>query len=119
MISVSISGQALRDSAYALEHSTRPSAISKVLSASHLALLASIGEKFLEWSDEDPPLDDILASFTPFGYSVFPKDNIIIPRGWVASQFNLVFLRRHEKGGHFAALEQPEDLLTDIEDICG
>jgi len=48
--------------AYAKEHGTRPATIGLALSASPLAMLCWIGEKFLEWTDDDPPLDDILAS---------------------------------------------------------
>jgi microsomal epoxide hydrolase len=41
--------------AYAMEHATRPSTISHVLSSSPLALLAWIGEKFLTWTDAPHP----------------------------------------------------------------
>jgi len=50
--------------AYAMEHGTRPATIGLALSASPLAMLSWIGEKFLEWSDEDPALDDILESIS-------------------------------------------------------
>ena len=53
-----------RGSAYAMEHGTKTSTIGHVLTSSPLALLAWVGEKFLAWSDEDPPLDDILESVT-------------------------------------------------------
>lgn len=48
--------------AYAKEHGTRAGTIGLALSASPLAMLAWIGEKFLEWTDQDPPLDEILTS---------------------------------------------------------
>lgn len=51
-------------SAYAREHGTRTATIGLVLSSSPVALLAWIGEKFLEWTDEDPSLDQILDSVT-------------------------------------------------------
>ncbi|KAK4633797.1 putative epoxide hydrolase [Fulvia fulva] len=50
--------------AYSHEHGTRTATIGHCLSASPIALLSWIGEKFLEWSDEDPPLDLILESVT-------------------------------------------------------
>ncbi|GAA93392.1 uncharacterized protein L969DRAFT_19035 [Mixia osmundae IAM 14324] len=50
--------------AYAIEHATRPSTIAHALSASPLALAAWIGEKLLEWTDESPPMDEILALLT-------------------------------------------------------
>ncbi|KAI4953675.1 hypothetical protein J4E91_002523 [Alternaria rosae] len=64
--------------AYAQEHGSRPSTIGNVLASSPLALLAWIGEKFLEWSDEDPSLDEILTNvslywFTEsFARSIYP-----------------------------------------------
>jgi len=69
-------------SSYATEHGSRPATIGVVLSSSPVALLAwsvmfiqsqkhkdlihcpRIGEKFLEWTDEDPSLDTILESVT-------------------------------------------------------
>jgi microsomal epoxide hydrolase len=47
---------------YSQEQRTRPSTIGLVLASNPLALLAWIGEKFLEWSDVDPSLDTILES---------------------------------------------------------
>lgn len=47
--------------AYAAEHASRPATIGLVLSSSPLALLAWIGEKYLEWSDGSSiPLDTVL-----------------------------------------------------------
>ncbi|KAF2165285.1 hypothetical protein M409DRAFT_55708 [Zasmidium cellare ATCC 36951] len=49
--------------AYALEQATRPSTIGFVLSSNPLALLAWIGEKYLEWTDDPKPsLTSILES---------------------------------------------------------
>ncbi|KAJ9609204.1 hypothetical protein H2200_006976 [Cladophialophora chaetospira] len=137
---------------YALEHATRPSTIGFVLASSPLALLAWIGEKFMDWTDEDPSLDTILESVTlywltgcassnlwsyrqfygpnadshgskkwyiniPFGYAWFPKEINPLPKAWIETTGNLVFFRRHEKGGHFAAMEQPHELLADLEEF--
>jgi microsomal epoxide hydrolase len=140
-------------SAYALAHATKPSTIGLVLSTSPLALLVWIGEKFRDWSDEVPPLQEILTSvslywltdtfprsiypyrqlFTPgnvgahenpdwkitkpLGFSWFPYELSPIPKAWVQTTGNLVFHREHQRGGHFAALEQPEVLLKDFEDF--
>ncbi|OCL14061.1 alpha/beta-hydrolase [Glonium stellatum] len=63
-----------RGTAYAQEHGTRPSTIGHVLSSNPLALLAWIGEKFLEWTDEDPSLDTILESVSLYWFSsAFPR----------------------------------------------
>ncbi|KZP29800.1 alpha/beta-hydrolase [Athelia psychrophila] len=136
-----------RGKGYAIEQGTRPATLGIVLSSSPVALLAWIGEKFLEWTDADPPLDAILASVTlywvteciatsfypyhqraawwhtdpewhitkPLGYSLFPKEVFPLPKSWVATTGNLVFYKTHNKGGHFAAVEQAEVLLEDVE----
>lgn len=63
-------------SAYAMEHGTRTATIGLVLSSSPLALLAWIGEKFLEWTDpkQQPSLDVILESVTLYYLTdTFPR----------------------------------------------
>ncbi|KAJ9616865.1 hypothetical protein H2200_000585 [Cladophialophora chaetospira] len=141
------------NSSYALQHATKPSTIGAALSASPLALLAWVGEKFLDWTDDDLPVEQLLEDvslywftnciatslypyrhlFTPgvigahenpknyvnkpLGYSWFPQELAPIPRSWAATTGNLVFYRQHDKGGHFAALEQPDVLLKDVEDF--
>ncbi|KAK3069375.1 hypothetical protein LTR53_012331 [Teratosphaeriaceae sp. CCFEE 6253] len=46
--------------AHAREHGTRSPTRGLVPPPNPIALLAWVGEKFLQWSDESPPLDDIL-----------------------------------------------------------
>ncbi|KAF9872909.1 epoxide hydrolase [Colletotrichum karsti] len=53
----------------------------------------------------------------PMGYSYFPCEIAPVPKSWAATTGNLVWFNRHDKGGHFAALEQPEALLSDIEEF--
>jgi microsomal epoxide hydrolase len=55
--------------AYNMEQATRPATIGLVLGSSPLALLAWIGEKFLEWSDVSPDLDTILESVTLYWFT--------------------------------------------------
>ncbi|KAJ7580187.1 Alpha/Beta hydrolase protein, partial [Mycena floridula] len=143
-------------SSYALEQATRPATLGFVLSSNPLALLAWIGEKLLDWTDEDMSVETMLELvslywFTdtisttlypyrevvvllnpdskgahenpawyiskPFGYSLFVKELFPVPRAWAATTGNLVFYRRHDKGGHFAAIERPAELLKDLEDF--
>ncbi|SCV68230.1 BQ2448_351 [Microbotryum intermedium] len=72
-------------SAYANFHATRPSTIGFVLQSSPLALLAWVGEKFLDWSDEDLSIDDILESVTVWyltdtiARSVYPYREVSTP----------------------------------------
>lgn len=151
--------------AYALEQATRPSTIGLVLSSNPVALLAWVGEKFLDWTDpasfpSQPPhsspqsdfAEDILLSVSLYwlsghiattfysykfafgknakphwsypvakpkmlGHSWFPQELAPVPVSWLQANSNLVWWRRHEIGGHFAALEGPEKLWKDVQDF--
>lgn len=133
-----------KGSAYAMEHGTKPSTIGLVLGSSPIAQLAWIGEKFLAWSDPSttPSRDTILSDITlywltgcyptsiytyreekkllhvdkPIGYSWFPFELAPVPKAWAERTGNLVHFKRHQKGGHFAALEVPETLWADVEE---
>ena len=48
------------------------------------------------------------------GVAMFPKELARAPRSWVESRVNLVHWTEMPRGGHFAALEQPELLLADV-----
>ncbi|MEU0542260.1 epoxide hydrolase family protein [Nocardia sp. NPDC005978] len=50
----------------------------------------------------------------PVGVSVFPKDVILPIRKLASRDANVVAWREHDRGGHFAALEQPALLVEDI-----
>jgi microsomal epoxide hydrolase len=52
----------------------------------------------------------------PFGFSYFPKELIPVPIIWAKQTGDLMWSKIHEKGGHFAALEEPEELLADVEE---
>ena len=49
------------------------------------------------------------------GYSEFPKE-IFSPPKSLASQYynNIIFWNTHQSGGHFAAMENPKTLVSDI-----
>ncbi|EFQ35770.1 epoxide hydrolase [Colletotrichum graminicola M1.001] len=141
---------------YALTHGTRPATIGLVLSTNPLALLAWVGEKYLEWVDSRHPLQtetilELVSLYwftstfprsiypyariaeglrsgslssvptskeTPMGYSSFHSELSFTPKPWAEKSYpNLKLYRTHDKGGHFAALEQPELLLQDVEDF--
>jgi len=51
----------------------------------------------------------------PVAVSVFPTDIDVPAKVWAEKAYaNLIFFNRHEKGGHFAAWEQPEYLTADL-----
>jgi pimeloyl-ACP methyl ester carboxylesterase len=51
----------------------------------------------------------------PVAVSAFPDEIYTAPESWTRKAFpNLLFYRRHRKGGHFAAWEQPQALTEDL-----
>jgi pimeloyl-ACP methyl ester carboxylesterase len=51
----------------------------------------------------------------PVAVTVFPKDIPRVARSWIEDTYsNLIHYGAADKGGHFAALEQPETLVSEI-----
>ena len=51
----------------------------------------------------------------PVAVSAFPDEVVQTPRSWAEKAYsNLIYYNRLEKGGHFAAWEQPELLSEDV-----
>jgi pimeloyl-ACP methyl ester carboxylesterase len=50
----------------------------------------------------------------PTACAVFPKEISIAPRRWVEAQYNLTRWTEMPRGGHFAAMEEPNLLVEDI-----
>ena len=50
----------------------------------------------------------------PVAYAVFPKEFIAAPDRWIEPSYNIVQKTLMPRGGHFAALEQPDLLIKDI-----
>jgi len=51
----------------------------------------------------------------PIGCSIFPKEIIRISRRWAEKRFsNLIHWNEMDKGGHFAAFEQPELFIEEL-----
>ncbi len=50
----------------------------------------------------------------PCGIICFPKEILLPPREWVVRGYNVQHWTESPRGGHFAAMEQPEILAADI-----
>ena len=51
----------------------------------------------------------------PVAVSVFPNELYPAPRSWTERAYpNLIYYKKHDKGGHFAAWEQPQLLSADL-----
>ena len=53
------------------------------------------------------------------GLSYFPRDLSVPPSSYGRTFGDVVFERRHEDGGHFAAYERPELLVGDLKEMFG
>jgi pimeloyl-ACP methyl ester carboxylesterase len=53
----------------------------------------------------------------PTACALFPKEISVPPRKWVEARYNLVRWTEMPRGGHFAALEQPDLLVTDVREF--
>jgi pimeloyl-ACP methyl ester carboxylesterase/GNAT superfamily N-acetyltransferase len=50
----------------------------------------------------------------PTGYAVYPGELLQTPRAWAAARYNLVHYAVQDRGGHFAAFEQPALFAADL-----
>ena len=51
----------------------------------------------------------------PTGCSIFPKEIVPTPRSWAQKRYtNIVYWNELDRGGHFAAFEQPELFVTEL-----
>ena len=50
----------------------------------------------------------------PTGAAIFPKEILFTPRKWAEARYNIVRWTVMPRGGHFAALEEPDLLVDDI-----
>jgi len=57
------------------------------------------------------------SSNTPAGFALFPKDITPPPREWGERFYNIQRWSEMPRGGHFAALEQPELLVNEIREF--
>jgi len=56
----------------------------------------------------------------PMGGSIFPKDIMRPSRRWAEKRYkNIIYWNRLDKGGHFAAFEQPELFVNEIRTWAG
>jgi len=129
------------EGAYIAVQSSRPHTLAVALSDSPAGLAAWLFEKLHGWSDEPFAVDDLLlwisaywftnsigSSFTTYAeaakpvpyvstptvLSLFAADTKPAPVGFAARFVNVQEVVAHERGGHFAAWEQPEAYAQDV-----
>ncbi|MBV8949313.1 MAG: alpha/beta fold hydrolase [Actinobacteria bacterium] len=50
----------------------------------------------------------------PTGVARYPKEPLRLPRAWVERRYNVTYWAEMPRGGHFAAMEQPELFAEDL-----
>ena len=60
------------------------------------------------WATQDSKVE------VPTGVAIFPKEIVKPPRSWLEAAYDLKRYTRFDRGGHFAAMEEPELLVDDI-----
>lgn len=53
------------------------------------------------------------------GLAYFPRELSVVPRTWARTLGPVVFESEHDEGGHFAAWEKPEALVSDLKKMFG
>jgi pimeloyl-ACP methyl ester carboxylesterase len=61
-----------------------------------------------------PPEPPAAPPDVPFGFAAFPKELWQVPQSLIERVFRLERYTRMPRGGHFAAMEQPELLADEI-----
>ncbi|KAG0648757.1 Epoxide Hydratase [Hyphodiscus hymeniophilus] len=51
------------------------------------------------------------------GVSALRWENEMVPRAWAEREAKVVWWREHERGGHFAVYEMPEEMVQDVVDF--
>jgi pimeloyl-ACP methyl ester carboxylesterase len=130
--------------AYMAIQSARPQTPAFGLADSPVGQLAWIAEKFREWTDKPVDRDLLLTNVslywltntadsaaqiywefshawsmpqpspTPLGVAVFPHDIVLPIRSLAEQQDKVVHWTEFDRGGHFAAMEEPELLVGDV-----
>ena len=54
----------------------------------------------------------------PVGVSILPAETITAPRRWAQRYFNLKQVRHHPSGGHYAAWEEPQAIISDLREFA-
>lgn len=75
----------------------------------------TLGTAGLPYRESLSIMMDKITLSKPVGSSRFPYDVMLFPMSWLRSAYPSIFYyKRHENGGHFAALEVPDLLAGDL-----
>ena len=76
---------------------------------------ASAARSYWEAYGPHASKETVPASRIPFGFTTFPGEIWKTPRSWVEASYpNVIYFHEVDKGGHFAAWEEPELFSSEI-----
>jgi pimeloyl-ACP methyl ester carboxylesterase len=58
-----------------------------------------------------PPFDRVEV---PTGCAIFPGEIVKMPESWAKNLYNVTYFSRFDRGGHFAAMEEPDLFVDDV-----
>ena len=61
--------------------------------------------------------DGVSKVAVPTGVARFPKEILLLPRTWLEKRYNIVHWNEMDRGGHFAAMEQPDLFAADVREF--
>ena len=50
----------------------------------------------------------------PTGHAVYPRELLQTPRVWAEQRYNIVHWTEQPRGGHFAAMEEPDLFVAEV-----
>ena len=82
-------------------------------------LTGSFGTAGLPYRDNSKALFQRRHIEKPYGVTHFHYDVNNFPESWIRVRYpNMIFMRRHSRGGHFPGFEVPELLASDLREIA-
>jgi pimeloyl-ACP methyl ester carboxylesterase len=75
---------------------------------------ASAARLYWESRHSSPASKALPFVVAPTGVARYPKEVLRWPRSWVEGQYNVAHWAEMEHGGHFPAMEQPEEFVADL-----
>ena len=73
----------------------------------------------LYWELQHSPRRTVERVGVPTGIARYPKEVIQFPRPWVEQRYNVTYWAEMPRGGHFAAMEQPDLFVDDVRAFFG
>ncbi|KAI0404475.1 microsomal epoxide hydrolase [Xylaria palmicola] len=90
---------------YEVLHSADPAA--RAAGESDIAVMIADADALAAWQD------------VPVGLAHFPRDVLALPGYWGHGLGRVVYEKHHDRGGHFAAWEQPDLIVGDLRAMFG